>query len=166
MERLNLLFDRIIGAFAALAAAIFGATAVLIAINVVLRNTSHSTIFGLLDAVEYGMLAATFFAAPWVLAKHAHVTVDLVTAGLPSAAARPIARAIALLGFAVSAIFLRYATEAALVSAERSSMIRTAFVIPEWWVLAIAPVSFVLICIEFLRQAARPADPKREASGL
>ena len=36
-------------------------------------------------------------------------------------------------------------------------MIRTSFVIPEWWVLAIAPAAFALLAAEFLRQTVRPA---------
>lgn len=166
MTALDRAFDRLLGAFAALAAAILGATALLISLNVILRNAAGTTIFGLLDAVEYGLLAATFLAAPWVLARNAHVTVDLLTAALPERAARRLARAVALLGFAIAAVFLRYALEAAWASAARGSMIRTAFVIPEWWVLSVAPAAFLLICVEFLRQAVRPADRGRGPTGL
>lgn len=156
MTRLSKSFDALLRAFAVLAAAIFGATAVAITLNVILRNTAGTTIFGLLDVVEYGLLAATFLAAPWVLAQSAHVAVDLVTAALPTAVARPLARVTALVGFAVSAVFLWYAVEAAMTSAARGSMIRTALVVPEWWALSAAPLGFALICIEFLRQAADP----------
>jgi len=166
MRRIERLFDGVLAALAGVAAAIFGATALLISLNVVLRGTGAATIVGLLDAVEYGLLAATFLAAPWVLARHAHVTVDLVTAALPARLARPLARLVAVAGFAVSAVFLRYAAAAMLVSAERASMIRTAFTIPEWWLLAIAPVAFLLICLEFLRQAIRPAAGAPPAPGL
>jgi TRAP-type C4-dicarboxylate transport system permease small subunit len=156
MTRVFRAFDALLQVCAWIAAAIFGATALAITLNVILRNTAGTTIFGLLDMVEYGLLAATFLAAPWVLAKHAHVTVDLVTAALPTAAARPLARLTALVGFAVSAVFLWYAVEAAMTSAARGSMIRTSFVIPEWWALSAAPLGFALICVEFLRQVANP----------
>jgi TRAP-type C4-dicarboxylate transport system permease small subunit len=156
MHSLNAAFDALLKFFAGIAGVIFALTALSISVNVVLRNTAGTTIFGLLDAVEYGLLAATFLAAPWVLWKHAHVTVDLLTASLKPAVARPLARAVAVLGFVVSAVFLWYAVEAAMVSAARGSMIRTAFVVPEWWALSAAPLGFVLICIEFLRQAVRP----------
>jgi TRAP-type C4-dicarboxylate transport system permease small subunit len=156
MRFLTKSFDALLRACAWIAAAIFGATALAITLNVILRNTAGTTIFGLLDVVEYGLLAATFLAAPWVLAKHAHVTVDLVTAALPTAIARPLARVTALIGFAVSAVFLWYAVEAAVASAARGSMIRTSFVVPEWWALSAAPLGFALICLEFLRQAIHP----------
>lgn len=166
MHRLDQAFDRLLVALAAFAAAIFGATALLISVNVVLRNLGMPTIYGLLDAVEYGILAATFLGAPWVLARNAHVAVDLVTAALPEGLRRLVGRIVACIGLVVSALFLVYALEAATASAARGSMIRTAFVIPEWWVLSITPVAFALIAIEFLRQAIRPPREPHEAPGL
>lgn len=157
MAFLNAAFDRLLQGCAALAAAVFGLTAVAISVNVVLRNMAGTTIFGLLDAVEYGLLAATFLAAPWVLWKNAHVTVDLLTAALPPRIARSLARIVAAGGCALSSVFLVYAVEAALTSASRGSMIRTAFVVPEWWALSAAPAGFALIAIEFLRQTLRPS---------
>ncbi len=166
MRALDAAFDRLLTALAALAAAIFGAMALLISVNVVLRNLGLPTLFGLLDAVEYGLLAATFLAAPWVLARNAHVTIDLVTAALPQAAARRAARAAACIGLAVSGTVAVYGAEAALASAARGSMVRTALVFPEWWALAIVPVAFALIALEFLRQIVRPPALSRTASGL
>lgn len=166
MTVLTALFDRVLGAAAAVSATIIAAIAILISVNVVLRNAAGTTLYGLLDAVEYGLLAATFLGAPWVLAKNAHVTVDLITAALPRRIARPLARVMAALGLVVSAVFLVYAVEAALASAARGSMIRTAFVIPEWWVLCAAPAGFALICLEFLRQILSPPEPGRPDAGL
>ena len=156
MTGLNAAFDVLLQLCAAIAAAIFGVTAVAISINVVLRNSAGTTIFGLLDAVEYGLLAATFLAAPWVLWKNAHVTIDLLTANLPAAGARLLARLVSALGCLLSATFLWFAVQAALASAARGSMIRTAFVVPEWLALSAAPIGFALISVEFLRQMLRP----------
>ena len=118
--------------------------------------SGREPIFGLFDLVEYALLAATFLAAPWVLSRNSHVAVDLVTAALPASVARPLARFTALIGVTISAIFVWYGAEAALVSAARGSMIRTSLVVPEWWALSAAPFGFALICLEFLRQAIRP----------
>lgn len=165
MASLNAAFDRLLVLCAGLAATIFALTAVGISVNVVLRNAAGTTIFGLLDAVEYGLLAATFLAAPWVLWKNAHVTVDLFTAALPPHLARPLARLVSALGCGVSATFLIYAVEAAMTSAARGSMIRTAFVVPEWWALSVAPAGFALIAVEFLRQTIRP-NVRHDLAGL
>lgn len=149
-------FDALLRLCARFAAALFAGVAVAITVNVVMRNSGAGSIFGLFDVVEYALLAATFLAAPWVLAKNAHVTVDLFTASLPWAVARPLARVTALIGLVTSALFVWYGVEAAMISAARGSMIRSSFVVPEWWALSAAPFGFALISVEFLRQAISP----------
>lgn len=166
MRFLSRLLDACLGLCAGIAAAILAAIALGISVNVALRNLTDGSLYGILDLVEYGLLAATFLGAPWVLARNAHVTVDLVTASLPERIARPLARVVAALGLTVSAVFLYYAVEAAAISAGRGSMIRQAFTLPEWWTLAAAPVGFALICAVFLRQLFTPPETGRGTSGL
>lgn len=166
MSKLNALFDSVLMVCAALAGTIFAAIAAAISVNVVLRNLFGSPIYGLLDAVEYGLLVATFLGAPWVLWKRGHVTVDLITAALPARLAGPLGRLTALIGLAACLALMRYAGEAVLISAQRGSMIRTAFIIPEWWVLAVAPVGFALLALEFLRQMVGATDRSRATAGL
>lgn len=166
MKRVNAWFDAVLRLGAWFAAAVFAAIAGLITVNVVLRNGFDTTIHGLLDAVEYGLLAATFLAAPWVLSMRAHVSIDLLTSALPDRVASPLARCVAGVGAITCAVFLYFALQAALTSAGRGSMIRTAFTIPEWWVLSVAPVSFALLSLEFLRQMFQGPVDGRRATGL
>ncbi|WP_233270428.1 TRAP transporter small permease [Chachezhania sediminis] len=158
-------FDRLIGLCAAFAGLVLAAIALAISANVVLRNAFGTPIFGLLDAVEYGLLLATFLGAPWVLSKSGHVAVDLVTGALPRPTARALARVMAAFGASVCAVVVWYAAQAALISAGKGSMIRTAFTIPEWWVLSVMPAAFALLTIEFVRQAIRPPGTP-ELAGL
>lgn len=160
------LFDLILRLCAVVAGTIFAATALFISLNVLLRNAYGTTLFGLLDAVEYGLLVATFLGAPWVLWKRAHVMVDLVTGALPSGPARILAQGTALLGCIICLVLCWYALQAAVTSFGRGSMVRTAFVFPEWWVLSVLPVSLVLMAAEFLRQAVFPPDAPRDTAGL
>ena len=159
-------FDRLLKACAVLAAALFGAIAVAITLNVVLRNLGLPVVYGTLDAVEYGLLIATFLGAPWVLSLNAHVQVDLVTAALPSPVRRSLARVISLLAVGLCLCFAWFGFQAMLTSMARGSMIRTAFVIPEWWTLMVVPLSLLLCAIEFLRQAISPTVAPRQAAGL
>lgn len=164
---LERLYDRLLLALAWLAAAIFAATALAIPVNVVLRNGFGTAIYGLLELIEYGLLAATFLAAPWVLAKNAHVSVDLLVSALRPGARRLLEALANLVGAGVSAVFLWYAVEAALRSMARGSMVRASFVFPEWWLLSIAPLAMALILVEFLRRLLRPAAPgDRRLTGL
>lgn len=152
MGRLERAFDAVLRTMARLAAVVFACIAALIPIDLVLRNAFDASIYGLLDAIEYGLLAATFLAAPWVLSINAHVSVDLFVALLAGRARRVADTLANLVGAGAAAVFLWFAVVAAAQSIERGTMIRTAFVIPEWWVLAVAPVSMGLILVEFARR--------------
>jgi TRAP-type transport system small permease protein len=161
MNKLEDLYYRLLAALAGLAGVIFGLTAVLITVNVVLRAVFSSAIYGLFEAIEFGLLAATFLAAPWVLARNAHVTVDIGLMVLPKRQRHVVARFTNLLGAALCAVFLYYSLTAAIASAARGSMIRTSFVIPEWWVLGVIPFAMTLMTVEFLLRTKAGATAER-----
>jgi len=148
------LYLRVLTVMAGLAAAIFAAIAILIPVNVFLRNAFASGIHGLLDGIEYGLLAATFLAAPWVLAKDAHVSVDIF-ANMTGRLRPHLDRMVNLLGALLALLFLVYSLDATLTSAARGSMVRKTLVFPEWWALAIMPFSTAFMLVEFLRRAIR-----------
>ncbi|MAY86452.1 MAG: C4-dicarboxylate ABC transporter permease [Pseudooceanicola sp.] len=160
------IFDTVLLACAWLSGLIFGASALAISANVVLRNAFGTPIYGLLDAVQYGLLVATFLGAPWVLSIASHVSVDLLTSHLPPRIAGPLARVIALFGAGVSGAVCWFSLQATLASYAKGSMIRTAFTIPEWLTLVLMPVAFGLLTLEFLRQTARPPRRTQAATGL
>ena len=162
MQKLEDLYCGLLAGLAAVAGLIFGLTAVAITVNVVLRAAFSSAIFGLFEAIEYGLLAATFLAAPWVLARNAHVTVDIGLMGLSDRQRGLVGRLTNLLGAGLCAIFVYYSLSAALASAARGSMIRTSFVIPEWWVLSIMPFAMGLMMVEFLLRARRGVTAERQ----
>lgn len=161
MQKLEDLYRRLLAVLAGLAGVIFGLTAVLITVNVVMRAGFASSIFGLFEAIEFGLLAATFLAAPWVLARNAHVTVDIGLMVLPERHRLLVSRLTNLLGAALCAIFVYYSLSAALTSAARGSMIRTSFVVPEWWVLSVLPFAMTLMMVEFLLRTRRGITAER-----
>jgi TRAP-type C4-dicarboxylate transport system permease small subunit len=159
-------FDRLLWVLAALSAGIFGAIAVTISINVVLRNLGLPVIYGALDAIQYALMIATFMGAPWVLARDGHVKVDLLTAALAPRAQAMLARVTSLVGATTAAVLGWYGLQAVMASASRGSMIRTSFVIPEWWMLTFVPVSLALCVVVFVRKMLRPDLRDRALSGL
>lgn len=155
LRRLEAAHLAVLTGLAWLAGAIFLAMAVLIPVDVVLRNTGQRTLYFLLDGIEYGLLLAIFLAAPWVLAKSAHVRVDIFASALPPPLRRQTARLVNLLGATLSALFGWFALEATLISAARGSLVIKSVIFPEWWALAIVPVSCLLLALEFLRRLVR-----------
>lgn len=161
------LFLRLVNALAVLSGVILALVAVLIPVNLVLRACCSTSIYGLLDAVEYGLMAVTFLAAPWVLVNNGHVTVDIATLLLPDTLRRPLARLVNLAGILLSLLLAWYAFSAATISFERGSMIRTAFNVPEWLTLAPPVVAGILLAWEFLRRFWRVPvwrDPEHDRS--
>lgn len=160
------MFDRVLWVLAVVSAGIMGGIAIVIAINVVLRNVGLPVIYGALDAIQYALMIATFLGAPWVLAQAGHVKVDLLTAALSPGAQARLAVVTNLIGAVTAGVLGWYGVQAALASAARGSMIRTSFVIPEWWMLIFVPVSLALCVVVFLRRALHPAASGRTLSGL
>lgn len=149
-------FDRLLVSLAALAAGLIAVIALAIIANLILRNLKLPVIYGTLDAVEYAIMITTFMGAPWVLNKRAHVQVDLVFANLSSSNQLRLGRLTTLLGAAICVCFSWFGVVAMLESLSRGSMVRTSFVIPEWWTLVIIPFSMGLCAIEFIRQSLNP----------
>ncbi|MGX1100609.1 TRAP transporter small permease [Amorphus sp. MBR-141] len=157
----------VLNALAILAGAIFSLIAAAIAVNVALRALDAPQLRGMVDLIEAGMVAATFLAAPWVLSKNAHVTVDVVTTALPIETRRRLARAVCLLGMVVSAVLFWSALQAVMVSYGRGSMVRGILVYPEWWPLLAPTISGALLALEFARRTITGVDVvDRQASGI
>ena len=161
MRKLEAAYRWLLAALAAVAGVIFALTALSITINVVLRAGFSSAIIGLFEAIEFGLLAATFLAAPWVLARNGHVTVDIGLMGLPDRLRRLVGRFTNVLGAVLCAIFVYYSLSATLASAMRGSTIRASFIIPEWWVLSVMPFALALMTIEFLLRSRHAVTAER-----
>ena len=165
MSRIEALYRPIVNALAILAGAIVLATALSIPVDVTLRACCTSAVFGLTDIIEHGLAAATFLAAPWVLAKNAHVSVDIMVAALPTGARRRLDMAVNFIGAGASAIFFWYCTIMLATALERGSMVRGIVVVPEWLTFVAPVICTLLLSAGFLLRAAKPAG-KSAAPGL
>ncbi len=126
--------------------------AVLITLDVVLRNLGVTNFPWLLEVSEYVIYSSTFLAAPWVLHLGSHVRVDLLFTVLP----RPFATAAALLaevlGLAAAAVLTWYGLRVTIDTFSRGDLLYKELVIPEWPLLAVIPISGALLSIEFFRR--------------
>jgi len=138
------------GGFAGL---VFCAMAVLVSLDVVLRNLNIINFPWLLELSEYALYAATFLAAPWVLNMGSHVRVDLVVSALPRTAARICELLADLAGLAIVAIVGWYGLRVTQDAFARGDLVVKELVIPEWVLLAVMPLACLLMTIEFARRA-------------
>jgi len=133
----------------------FGIGTALIALDVALRNIAGTGFPWLIDAIEYGLFAGTFLAAPWVLREGAHVRVDIVVTALPPRGAARLDRLADLIGLAVCLILLWYGVKVTLTAQSLGSMVLKSIIFPEWWALAVVPLSSLLLAIEFIKRLYR-----------
>jgi TRAP-type C4-dicarboxylate transport system permease small subunit len=152
------LFYRFLGA---LAAGLIAFIALIISLDVIMRNTGLGTIPWMLEVSEYAQFLATFLGAPWVLKHGAHVRVDVVVSGLPARAARFLELLGDAIGLLSCLVILYYALVIVFTSRREGANIIKILIIPEWWVFAIVAVSALLLIVEFICRMwrARSAPP-------
>lgn len=155
IEMLRKVYERSLAASGLLAGMLVAGIAVGVTVDVVLRNIGTGGLPWMIEISEDALYVATFLAAPWVLSLGAHVRVDLMFNAVPSSVARVLEIVADLCGFAVSLVFVWFGYDATADAARIGSVIAKQLVIPEWWLLCVIPLSFLLMSAEFLRRLCR-----------
>jgi TRAP-type C4-dicarboxylate transport system permease small subunit len=155
-------YSGLLNACGLLAGIAIAVMALLITLDVVLRNIGIVRLPWLLEACEYALFVATFFAAPWVLRQGAHVRVDLVLEIVPAALARIIDFAANLVGVAACLLLARHGARIAWDAYQRNDRLIQEIAVSEWLLLAVIPVSAVLLAVEFARRIALGATGRDE----
>ncbi|HZN99755.1 MAG TPA: TRAP transporter small permease [Burkholderiales bacterium] len=139
-------------AFASAAAVLLGVLALLVTLDVVLRNVGLGTVAWVNEVSEYSLPVATLLIAPWLLHRNEHVRLDVVLASIPKTLARALERCCDVVGIAICAVFIWYSVRLILDSSRLGSMVVKTLAIPEWWQYALMPVCFSLLAVEFARR--------------
>jgi len=121
----------------------------LVSLNIFLRKFLQISIPWTIEVCEYALYFATFMAAPWVLAKNAHIRVDIFTSFLTLRYRRYLNITVDLIGLGVSFVFLVYGIQATHASWASNALVFKELIVPEWRLLSIIPISFFLLSIEF-----------------
>ncbi len=141
-----------------------GLFAVAIALDLVLRLAKLGNLAGLQEVIEYVLFAGVFLAAPWALRLGAHIRVDVLLTQLPSGLARAADRLLDFLGLVISTVLAWYGWKNLMLAYADDSMQRKYFDVPEWWLLSVFVICFVLLGLEFLFRIIRAgAAPEARA---
>jgi len=146
------LYRLVIQGFAAAAALLLGAMALLVTLDVVARNVGLGTIAWVNEVSEYSLPVATLLVAPWLLHRNEHVRLDVFRVLLPRHISKILERCVDVIGIAICAVFVWYGIKLILDSAHIGSMVVKTLAIPEWWQYALVPVCFFLLAVEFARR--------------
>lgn len=151
-ERIGLAYAWLLTCCGFAAGATLFLLALLITLDVLLRNLGLFSSGALLEITEYALFATTFIAAPWVLWLGSHVRVDLMLTQVPPPVARLMEIAADSVGLACSALLGWHGLGVTLETFQRGTLIVKQLVVPEWMLMLFIPVSCLLLVIEFLRR--------------
>lgn len=149
---ISLAYERLLTGCGFVAGATLVALAVLITLDVLLRNLGVFSSGALLEITEYSLFVTTFIAAPWVLWLGSHVRVDLVLTQAPVRIARLMEVVADCVGLICSALLGWHGLSVTLVSFQRGDLIVKQLVVPEWTLMMFIPLSCLLLIIEFVRR--------------
>lgn len=157
MTSLSFLYSLLMRACGVVAALLFGIVALLVTLDVILRNLGYGTLPWIVEISEYSLPVATFLTAPWLLHTNQHVRVEILVTSVPRAVARWLDQLADLVGLAGSLTLAWYGLKVILDSRAIGSLVIKTLVFPEWWLFVPLPVAGVLLAVEFVRRMAARA---------
>jgi TRAP-type transport system small permease protein len=157
MSSLDRLYRALIHACGVVAALLFGIVAVLVTLDVVMRNLGFGNLPWIVEVSEYSLPVATFLTAPWLLHNNQHVRVEVLLTAVPARIARWLDQFADLVGLAGSLGLVWYGLQIIGDSRGINALIIKTLVFPEWWLFAPLPIGGALLAIEFVRRMLRRA---------
>lgn len=150
-------FGRLLGWIGALVGIIIGLLAVLMTIDVAMRNLGFRNLAWVVEVSEYALYLTAFLGAPWALRQGAHIRMDILILALPQRQRTVVEIVCDLLGLGVCLVLLVYGVAAARDAYVTGTVIIKFLVVKEWWSLSVMPVAASLLCVEFALRLARVA---------
>jgi len=156
----------------AVAAGLFGLMALLVCLDVALRNVSTVSISWAVEMTEYMLMTAAFLAAPWLAYTNDHICVDVLVRGLPAAVKKRAVFAGNVVCLLICAVLAWESVRSLLGTLAQGGMIFKVLIFPEWWLALPITFSFALLSMEFLRrlcgggqEQGKPGDSVQDKPG-
>jgi TRAP-type transport system small permease protein len=143
-------FGRLFEVLASLGSAILLAMVAVVSADILLRDVFGSGLVWADEVSEYALYVITVLTAPWLLRRAQHVRIDIVLTIVPPLIAWLMEALGDILGFAVCLALIRYGLSMAYDSWITGSTTIKNLIFPEWWLLSLFPMCFVLLAIEFV----------------
>ena len=153
MARIGKTYDLLIDGAAYLAGLLVVGMSLWITYEVFVRYVLSKPTIWAADLSGYALLWVTFLAAPWVLKRNGHVSIELATDRLGKAARRRVAVVVSLFGAAISGIFAWQTALTTYEFFEQGRMIARIWQFPQFIPYICMPLGTALLTIEFLRRA-------------
>jgi TRAP-type C4-dicarboxylate transport system permease small subunit len=151
MRLLARAYNGLITGLAVLAGIVIALALILIAVDVAIRATGFKPPSFTSAAVEYALLYFTMLAAPWLVRRKGHVSVDALVSRLGGLARTLVEKLVYLICVTVSLVFAWYALQLLLDAVASGQFDERSVDIPTWLLYAPMPVGFALVAAEFAR---------------
>jgi TRAP-type transport system small permease protein len=139
----------------------------MIGADVGLRNFGLGGLAWSTEVSEYILYLVTLLSAPWLLRRGQHIRVDILLRALPRRLAYVMEWLADVGGLACALYFVAYGWRVAQASYAAGAISLKTLVLPEWWMLAVLPLAFLLVAIEFCfrmhRLASAEIGPRADA---
>ena len=107
------------------------------------------------DLSEYGLLWATFLAAPWVLHEEGHVRVEILVDRLSARRRNALGVAVSVIAALTCIVFAWQTGLTTFDLFDRGLMEARIWRVPQWAVYVVIPLGSALLAVEFIFRAIR-----------
>ena len=164
IDKFETLFEKFNLFLAVCVAGSIGLFAILVPFDFFSRKLGWRGLEWLNEGAEYGLYAGVFLSEAWVLYKGAHVRVDIILTALPANLSARVERMIDLFGALLCLGMAYFGANGTLSSYAFGSLPDKDLQVPNWIVLAVFTVSFIMLAIEFLFRFRRAGRPDHKVS--
>ena len=161
MQRISAVFGRVFDAMMLAACLLLLFMTLLIGADVATRNLGVGGIAWSNEVSENILYLITLLSAPWLLRQGQHIRVDILLRVIPPRIGWLLEWVSDLIGLACSLYFVWYGWKVTAASYQAGAMTIKTLVTPEWWLLALLPVAFLLVAIEFVFRMQRLSKAER-----
>lgn len=148
------LFDVLLSIGAALSGALTVGIMLIVCLKVFFRYVLGYGWMGVDQVSGIMLLYITFLGAAWVLSREEHVTIDIVLTLLPQSVQRVLIIINSIVCAAVCLLVAVYAGLEVYGSLSRGVLVAAELVVPRAVYLAVIPVGFLFLGIQFIRRAS------------
>jgi TRAP-type C4-dicarboxylate transport system permease small subunit len=161
MARLSYWYSRLLEFLMLLACFLLLTMTLLIGADVLLRNIGLGGIAPSNEISEDIIYLLTLLAAPGLLRQGQHIRVDIVLRALPAKVGWLLEWLSDILGVICCLYFVWYGWRVVEASFKSGALSIKTLIMPEWWLLAPMPLTFVLLGVEFFFRMHRLALSER-----
>lgn len=161
-------FDRVVEAGAALAAALLVAAMLATTVKVVFRYGLREGLIGVDQLSGTMLLYITFLGAAWVLRRDEHVSIDLLAGRMPPPLRRWLGILSSVLGAAICFCLVVFGSLEVVSSLQRGIRIPSELEIPRAVNTVVIPLGCLFLGLQFLRRAwlaVQGGPPASSAAG-